>query len=120
MPKFFDSKVAVLAALMLVLVLVLSLVSSVGRSLSLEADTAKLKERAAILKQTSDKIATSNAAVQANEQIERDARLRLGLQKPGESVIIIQDSRVAVGVPTATAVPTQLSNLAKWKNYFFQ
>lgn len=51
------------------------------------------------------------------EYREREARLRLGLQKPGENVVVVPGVGEAAGVlpPTSPALP----NWRLWYNYFF-
>lgn len=55
--------------------------------------------------------------------IEREARTKLGLQKPGESVIIVRDvtplPEGKMAVKPGTTVEPPLSNPQKWWRYFF-
>ena len=60
----------------------------------------------------------------ADEAMEREARLKLGLRKPGESVIIVKDVKVA-SLPTESMSESGLgpeksgNNFSLWWNYFF-
>ena len=63
---------------------------------------------------------------QSAETLDREARLRLGLRKPGERVVILRDGGNApawnapqnFSGPSEGAVST--SNLTKWFRYFFR
>ena len=51
--------------------------------------------------------------------VDREARLKLGYQKPGEQVLMLKDSvSAAVIAPDATDT-AKLSNPQKWWRYFF-
>ena len=58
--------------------------------------------------------------------LDREARVRLGMQKPGEKVMILQGANLnptgdssAPTVPDPAAVQDQRSNPQKWFAYFF-
>ncbi len=61
-----------------------------------------------------------------SSQLEEEARLKLGLQKPGEKVVIINRGQSAAShLPTANSQPltasaTRESNVTKWWNYYFK
>ncbi|MEK7764654.1 MAG: hypothetical protein AAB368_00315 [bacterium] len=53
--------------------------------------------------------------------LEREARLKLNLQKPGETVVVVERSAAAAASSTARAVPVRerYSNVERWWLYFF-
>ena len=51
--------------------------------------------------------------------VEREARVKLGYQKPGEQVLVLRDSGAAVSGPKADIADPSLSNPQKWWRYFF-
>ena len=113
--------------IVLVVLLLWGLVGEIGRSQSLQTDIDRLESQARALEDQNARLTTLGTALATNDRLEREARVKLGLQKPGESVIIVQDTRgqsgaiqpVAVGSASDTPV-AQLSNPQKWWKYFFQ
>ncbi len=68
------------------------------------------------------------SSFQGNEYIEKEARLKLGMQKPGEKAVLIkredsaeQDSANDVNLSKKIAESEKIiSNPRKWLNYFFK
>lgn len=62
--------------------------------------------------------------LQSPEAVDREARMRLGLQKPGEQVFVLRDA-AAVPSGSGSLMPlhedneTEVSNPRKWFRYFF-
>lgn len=57
--------------------------------------------------------------LESNESLEEQARLNLGLKKPGEKVVVVQSEAINDGGATTTTSTTR-SNWSKWWRYFFQ
>ncbi len=61
--------------------------------------------------------------LQAPDAVDKEARLRLGLQKPGERVFIVPSAealaRAGQTAGGATVESVELSNPQKWFRYFF-
>lgn len=57
--------------------------------------------------------------LESNESLEEQARLNLGLKKPGEKVIVVQSGDTKDEGAASTTVATR-SNWSKWWHYFFQ
>lgn len=51
---------------------------------------------------------------------EKEARLKLGLKKPGEQVVIITDTKSEQEISQPLLSFQESSNFKKWWNYFFQ
>lgn len=92
-------------------------------------------QKAAIQKEISNLIAEKEKLESNNKDLaslldyfasesykEREMRLKLGMQKPGEHVVIIsqEGEKVTQGESAAASKDTsRFSNLKKWWNYFF-
>jgi len=61
------------------------------RNMEIQHDIADLKAQATSLEAKSLEIAQLNTAFQTESYIEREARLKLGLKKPGEEVVVVQE-----------------------------
>lgn len=107
------------------------------RNREIRQEIARLEAQAAALGTRNLEIADLNTAFRTESFIEREARLKLGMKKPGESVVVIQNGSQTVaaasvgGEEARTAndprtllameadVP-ELANPSKWWHYFFR
>lgn len=106
------------------------------RSYEIQKEIDKLTTQAEELSARNISLAQLQTAVQTESFIEREARLKLGLKKPGEEVVIIQEFvpphreqslQNASGneedplnfVLNPTAPTPQVANVTKWWYYFF-
>ena len=56
--------------------------------------------------------------LESEEYVEDEARLKLGLQKPGERVMVITENTETTEIPAQIAYDTR-TNIQKWWEYFF-
>ncbi|MBI5370344.1 septum formation initiator family protein [Candidatus Uhrbacteria bacterium] len=93
-----------------------------------------LQAQADTLTKRNSELAELQSAVQTQSFIEREARLKLGLKKPGEEVVVIQPRETSgtpnaeqqvdgsdplhLVIPKETSRP-QVPNATKWWYYFF-
>ena len=108
------------------------------RNREIQGEIAMLQEQAAALQTRNLEIADLNNAFRTESFIEREARLKLGLKKPGESTVVIQDGS-PVGTPTSAedaeaiaraadprtllateSSETEVANPLKWWHYFLR
>lgn len=91
----------------------------------LKAEISRLTEEAEQLRADNSETAQLSRHFAADEAMEREARVKLGLRKPGESVIIVKDTEPEPLAPTDSTRPTgpdtagPLGNLRLWWQYFF-
>lgn len=97
------------------------------RDYSVRQEIAGLEaEKAALENENSEIIALMNS-IQTETYIEREARIKLGLAKPGEKVVILPDSRednqTKTNIDYAAEIPAEdlsaVANPRKWWYYFF-
>lgn len=118
------------------------LFASVGRewirSRTIEMEISRLQEQADGLMTQNVEMAQLQTAMQSEAFIEREARLKLGLKKPGETVIVLQDDQSMTQetemTDTDPADPldyvidpdeqhdsaSRFANPTKWWFYFFE
>ena len=122
--RILQHKALLFANLILFVLLGWKLYGEVGRSKSLQADIDRLLVQAKALEVQNARLTSLGTEQATQERLEREARVKLGLQKPGESVIIVQDGRgPSLGVATTRQIAPQspdqsLSNPQKWWRYF--
>jgi cell division protein FtsB len=108
------------------------------RNSEIQSEIARLEEQARSLETRNLQIADLNTAFRTESFIEREARLKLGMKKPGENVVVIQEDGSTPGPiidatdgMTAEAAdprlllavdgePKELANPSKWWQYFFE
>lgn len=96
------------------------------RNRQIQATILDLETRARSLEARNVEIATINAQLESEAFLEQEARLRLGLVKPGERVVVVSDDdgagRTSIGgeaisAPLTEGLPTTVPG--RWFAYFF-
>lgn len=92
------------------------------RNSEMQVEIDRLSARAAEMDAKNRELAETSRTVSSQAMLEREARLKMNLQKPGEQVVVVNGSGGATQVVTTTDAPAQAktSNPAKWWRYFFQ
>jgi cell division protein FtsB len=96
------------------------IVKSVVRRVEVEREISALKNDIKSLEGKNEDLAKLINYFQTPEFKEREARLRLGLQKPGENVVVIPGlGENGPGVTNTSTESIFVPNWKKWVNYFF-
>lgn len=92
-----------------------------ARNRALQQDIVRLQQESVDLAERNRLLASSATAFASPDTVEREARLKLGLQKPGENVVVVEASirRERRDGGGAAPVLERESNAAKWWEYFF-
>lgn len=98
------------------------------RNRQIKKTIVSLELQAAELEARNLDIAKLNAELETESFLEREARLRLGLAKPGERVVIVEDGSTEPAVAQIggeafteqDVIEGPVSNLGRWSWYFFQ
>jgi len=123
-PSEFLRRKAVLAANLVLLALMgWGFAGEFVRNRDMQKEIDRLSAQADGLAAKNFEIAQIGQKLASSDTLEREARLNLGLQKPGESVIIVRDTAPPPPAAPADAVQTDAppseSNAVKWWRYFF-
>lgn len=130
--KFLHWRFFLIANIFLCLLVGISLGREILRHQALQKEIEALTAQAQLLGDDNVQMNEVHSALQSESYIEREARLKLGLKKPGETLIVIQESvegMVQEGTLDA-ADPLDLvldqeepqeplANSTKWWYYFF-
>lgn len=135
--RFIEFRLLFLINVAVLVVLAVSFGREWVRHREIQDEISKLQDEAQALQARNLQIADLNTAFRTESFIEREARLKLGMKKPGESVVVIQDdgdtSIMATDSAEGTAAEasdprrllavepdcSELANPAKWWHYFF-
>lgn len=90
------------------------------RSRALAREIQTLEQQSAEIAAHNKGLASSAGTTGSPDALEREARLKLGLQKPGENVVVVEPPHETQrpGV-RAYGAPSSGSNAARWLQYFF-
>ncbi|MBI4437689.1 septum formation initiator family protein [Candidatus Uhrbacteria bacterium] len=129
-------RLLIVVNLLVILFLALTLGRELVRSRSIDAQIAALQAQADELSASTQEMLDLQTAMQTESFIEREARLKLGLKKPGETVVVIQEGTeepvsdsgdaadplglvIDEGEAPVNLRAARLPNPFKWWYYFF-
>jgi cell division protein FtsB len=117
-PLFLIANIAIL------FVVGVSTVRETYRGWSVDREISALEQKAASLEGRRSELANFADKLQSPQYVEREARAKLGLQKPGEHVIILEgvsatssEWSIEITPPPPVAIDTR-SNPKRWWDYF--
>jgi cell division protein FtsL len=117
--------------LLIVLFLSLSLGREVVRHKTIQQEIEFMEEQAQKLATENREMSLLQSALQSESYIEREARLKLGMQLPGETVVVVQEQKAGTKTIEKDSFDPyhlisngddrfdQLANRTKWWYYFF-
>lgn len=131
--RLLELRLLSVALLLLLVFLALSFGREMIRSRSIARDVAALEAQAVALEARHLEITRLADTFQTEAFVEREGRLKLGLKKPGEEVVVIQTEpalrtgatgeaagpSLASEASLTTSVAQERSNPSKWWIYFF-
>lgn len=117
MPQKLDGgTVATMAGALVALYLAVMLGQTVKRNYDLGHQIDTLNKQIALLKEQNQQLQFNLTYYQTDSFAEREARAKLGLQKPGEGVIILPPK--STPAPTKSApIKDKRSNLRQWIDF---
>ncbi len=90
------------------------------RNRSIDADIARLQGQAQTLETRNVELVELLKRFETSGFLEREARLKLNLQKPGETVVVVERGNAATASSTPSAAErTRIGNAERWWRYFF-
>ncbi len=117
--RLFTKKALLVLAALAVFAVGSGLIQLVIRRRSVDADIARLEAEARELEGKNGEMTTLIQRFQTTAFLEREARLKLNMQKPGEEVIVIERNDTATPTALTAVVGAQTPNWKRWWWYFF-
>lgn len=109
------------AALAAVLLVGWGLAGEYLRDREMQREIDRLEARAAEMKTKNQELEATGRTLSSEALLEREARLKMNLRKPGEEVVVVQGVSGQVRTESAASSPaTEASNPAKWWRLFFR
>lgn len=134
--KFFGSKIFLFAAVLLLILIIINLGRESYRKRQLTKEVNNLKLEIERLEGSNQQFANLMDYFKEESFLEKEARLKLNLKKPGESVVILSDyfnddanldaaTNVNHNIEEEKTAPENIRgeetiNYWKWWEYFFQ
>lgn len=118
--RIMTSRGVLLLEVILIAIILIGITKEVVRRLSLRQEIAALEQQIAELQAQNRSLGEYVASINTDSFREREARKRLNLQRPGETLLIVPEANGSSLVTTSVlaAVPGT-SNARRWWTYFF-
>jgi cell division protein FtsB len=117
---WLDRKRTTAATAIVTLVVGWGLTGEYLRSRDMQREYEKLQARADEMEDKNRRLTETAGGVSSREMLEREARLKMNLQKPGEQVIVINGTSASEPEELAIDVIGEDGNAVRWWRYFFQ
>jgi len=125
--RLFRSKLLIVLEIVVLVVFSSALAKEIIRQHQIEGEIEKLQEELSQLEQNNIELSNLIEYFDSSAFKEEQARLKLGLQKPGESVIAVLGESIEAGQEEGESVALarggeddSLSNPQRWWNHFFR
>jgi len=125
----FQSKFVLVFEVLVLVLISAALTKEMVRRYQIHSEIERLQEEVASLEKSNNDLNSLIAQLNSESYKEEQARLKLGLQKPGESVVVVlgestDGSSSFSGQTVAALQPIndtseKISNPQRWWNYFF-
>lgn len=129
--KFFTSQIFItLALLVILIVLAIPSFRNYQQRRSVDQEVNALKEEIAQAEAQNNDFRKMVEYLESEQFVEEQARLKLGLKKPGENVVVIQEQTPQTDLLTEKTIDDQplineqtmrlVNNFKKWIDFFFK
>lgn len=116
---FSSQRFLAILSLTFLIVLLFPLAKTYTQKKLMEKEISDIQEEIAVYQKTNQELKEMISYLESDQSLEEQARLNLNLKKPGEQVIVIDDSKNSVDASTPTTTGEIVSNFTKWWRYFF-
>lgn len=114
------SRGVLLLEVILIVIILIGITKEVVRRMSLRQEITTLEQQIAELQAQNRSLGEYVASINTDSFREREARKRLNLQRPGETLLIVPEVNGSALIASTTAsVTTGTSNAQRWWHYFF-
>jgi cell division protein FtsB len=119
--KILYSKPSVFFLLLILIFAVIALGRESYRYFKINQEIKNLEQRIENIEKSNEELSEIREYYQSEEFLEKEARLKLNLTKPGEKLIIIKqiEEDLEERIGEKEVIAKEISNIQKWWNYFF-
>jgi cell division protein FtsB len=121
MPKLLHSKAFIFFLGIIFILSLIALGRESYRYFRVSQEIKNLEKRIEELEANNEELAKMEEYFQSEEFLEKEARLKLGLTKPGEKLIIIKqlEEELEEEIKKEGTIAEEISNIQRWWEYFF-
>ena len=119
LPDLFFSKFFLIFCVALFLAILFGLANGTVKNYKVDSEIGDLQGEIKSLEGQNQEFSQMISFLKSENFIEQEAKLKLGLSKPGENLVIIPQSGNAINT-NQNKESANLSNPAKWWAYFFK
>lgn len=126
--RLLRSKLAIIFEVLVLVLISAALAKEIARRYQIHSEIKKLEAEATRLEQKNTELGSLLNQLNDSTYKEEQARLKLGLQKPGESVVVVMGestdgqqsaASAALQADSTETTASVTSNPKRWWNYFF-
>ena len=120
--KILYSKPSIFFLLLILIFIVIALGRESYRFFRINQEIRGLEQRIEDIEKSNEELSKMKEYYQSEKFLEKEARLKLNLTKPGEKLIIIKQAEEdpEEEVEKKKTIAEEISNIQKWWNYFFE
>lgn len=115
---FSSPRIFTIIALLFIIITLIPLAKNYSRQRLIEKEVADISQTIDEFTESSQELQELVKYLESEQSIVEQARLNMGMRKPGESVVVVQGDLSALKAPTKE-VKEDLANWQKWLKYFF-
>lgn len=115
---FSNPKVFVIIALVFLLLILVPLAKNYSRKSLIEREIAEISQEIAEFENNNKDLQEMISYLQSDQSLEEQARLNMGMRRPGESVAVVQGDFLDL-INLEKEKPAPLPNWKKWWQHFF-
>ncbi len=116
---FSSQRFLALVGLVFLLLIIFPLAKTYTQRRLVEKEIEDVKKEISEFESTNKELKEMITYLESDQSLEEQARLNLNLKKPGEKVIVIDNSKIASSTDGINKTTTSKNNFEKWWNYFF-
>ncbi len=116
---FSSQRFLAILSLGFLVILIFPLAKTYTQKKLMEKEISDIQEEIAVYQKTNQELKEMIAYLESDQSLEEQARLNLNLKKPGEQVIVIDNSKNKVDLSVPVQAGEKNSNFTKWWRYFF-
>ncbi|MGE5425720.1 MAG: FtsB family cell division protein [Bacillota bacterium] len=112
-----DKRMFIIIALVFLLFILIPLAKNYSRKRLVEKEIQGIQAEIADFEAKNKDLREMIDYLQSDQSLEEQARLNMGLKRPGETVAVITESEPGIALPEKDQEPAR-SNYSKWIEYF--
>lgn len=116
---FSNQRFLAIIGLIFLVLIIFPLARTYSQKRVVEKEIADVKKQISEFERVNQDLKEMIVYLNSDQSLEEEARLNLNLKKNGEQVVVISDESSSASTSSFIIPSKNKSNLAKWRDYFF-